>query len=452
MCSKVNITILILLVAANSVIGQADCRSILGAHLKPIKQSSFSWAIEGTGSGGILSDREVANWSLYSALDYSKNNHTVYFEGAYKDWYNSASNPDGNDTQSGLSGFNRPEQNHWRMRELYYNFDNTDFKIKAGIQTLQTAEYFLFDERMLGVSTNKTYNKIEFSGYLGTVSQQMARFQNVCGTRHIYNLFHRSQYNFVADSLFDTNFGGVILKWKPHASAKNKTHIPNSNSENTFEPFEENKQADEFEEFSSDSFETFSTTSNNVRLFDIQEVGLVFIEEFGSSFHTYKYYSGLFAEVILANFINLRAEVVDQYIPDYHTIAFWINLQKDLNWGKTGNTNLSITYLEKIDIDTDALFYPSFSNLFMGEVMRLDAIDLPLIKAAAQHRFLGKKHARIELNGLWQINNENTREYDLLFGLKPTKNIRLTTIFSYLDSEKLDSAYWMARLELRIAI
>ena len=79
---------------------QPDCRSILGAHYKPIGNSDLLWSVEGTWAGGLMPDRQIANWSVYGGLDYSKNKFQAYFEGAYKDWYNSASNPDGEEPQS----------------------------------------------------------------------------------------------------------------------------------------------------------------------------------------------------------------------------------------------------------------------------------------------------------------------------------------------------------------
>lgn len=424
-----------MLMCGNGLMAQPDCRSIIGAHLKPFGTSPLSWAVEGTGAAGIMPDRNIAHWSLYGALDFTKGKHFAYFEGAYKDWYNSASNPDGGEPQSGLPNFNRPTQNHWGFRELFYQYGTKETFIKSGIQSLKSADYLLFDERMLGVTASKKWSAFSVTANVGTVSQMLARFQDVCGTRHIYNLFHRSQFNFVGEKPGETNFGALFFKWTP---SKQKPVKGNSNSENILD------------EFSSDEFETTESASNKPMV-SFDEIGAFFYEEFGSGFHEYKYYSGAFAKMAFPANFTLKAELIDQYILNDHALAYWFSIEKPVKWNNGTSTQIDVSYLGKMDISANAHFYPAFSNLFLGEVMRLDAIDLPLVSASLKHQFNGKLKPTIQLNGVKQLRAEHSQEIDFIAGIKLFGNARLTGISSYVSSSLLTKDYWMNKLELRIA-
>ena len=93
-----------------------------------------------------------------------------------------------------------------------------------------------------------------------------------------------------------------------------------------FESFEtEGNKNDEFDSFSSDEF---SEETSKAKLLKINELGLLFYEEFGEAFHEYKYYSGIFGMLELPFEVKLRAELVDQYILNDHALAYWVNLQK----------------------------------------------------------------------------------------------------------------------------
>lgn len=442
---------------------QPDCRSIIGAHLKPIGQTPVSWAVEGLAAAALMPDRVVANWNLYGAIDYNKGNHQFYFEGAYKDYFNSASNPDGEEAQTDLPDYNRPKPTTFGLRELNYKYTNSGTRLAIGVQGIHTADYFLFDERMLGLSTSKKWNTFEVSAQLGTVTEQIARFSNVCGTRHIYNIIHRSQYNFVGDRPFETNFGALFLIWRP-SSKKPKLAEPNYiNSFNSLS----NEGADEFttdefgssDEFSNDEFgesDEFSITSidkkSKRQLIKLDEIGTFFYEEFGEGFHEYKYYSGAFTQVLFPYNIELKGELVNQYILNDHALAYWFSLTKSNSWGNGSSTKFKVAYLDKINIDNNAHFYPAFANLFLGEVLKLDAIDLPLASLTIKHYFNNKYKPTLQLNGVMQIKRDRSSELDILAGVKLFNHMRITGILGYMSSDLLEQDYWLTRLEVRIAL
>lgn len=440
--------LLIIFIMINwSAHAQPDCRSTLGAHNKPIGHTDVSWAFEGAVAGAVMNDRYIANTSLYSALGYQFGKSNFYFEGAYKNWYNSASNPDGVDRDSSMIDYNKPTRYHWGLRELHYKFQLDDFTIKAGVQGLKSKDYFLFDERMLGVLAEKYFGAFNISGSVGSVSQRIARFQDVCGNRHVYNIIHRSQFNFVSDNLWESNYGAMFLTWNPRSgmAAENEEDVELSDDE--FGSFDEFSTDD----FSNDEFvdDEFSRKRNGAK---VEEAGLFFYEEFGSGFHEYKYYSGAYASFTFWTQLNLKVEFVDQYIYNDHALAYFAEAEKVQSWSNGASTQLQLGYLGVINISEEAHFYPAFTNLFLGEVMRMDAIDLPLVYGSVKHVLPGKWKWNVQLNGAAQLQSYQSKELDLVLDFKPIKNIRISGIGSVMSSELLESTYWMAKLEVRIAI
>lgn len=434
------ILIVILLVYSFQMFSQVDCRTILGSNLRSISKSPFSWGLELSGSIGAMSDREIANGQIYTGLDFTKSHHQFYFEGAYKNWYNSAKNPDGEDPGTSYTEFNRPKATNLGFRELFYQYKNNSDHIKLGVQTYKTPDNFLLNERILGFSGNKTLGIFNATGALGTVTNKISRFGDVCGNRHIYNILHRSQFNFTGDKPGETNFGTIFINWKKGAETKKSKSEVKSN--------------DEFSEFG--QFDEFSNPSDeNIKekkpIISADKAGIFFYEEFGSGFHEYKYYSGVYAEFELPMQSVLELQLIDQYILNDHSVTYRIKLEKEKFWKKGSNTKMAISYLSKINIDKEAHFYPAFSNMFLGEVMRMDAIDLPLIYATVKHSFKSKYKIYTQLNAVTQLNANKSKEIDLQTGIKISDHFLLTTIFSYMNSVLLEKEQWMARLEARYA-
>lgn len=421
-----------------SLLAQPDCRSIIGSNIKPIGKTPVSWGVELSGAGAVMNDRTIANWSLYGGLDYSIKNHQLYFEGAYKGWYNSAKNPDGEDPRTDYPDYNRPQPKHWGMRELFYQYGKQNSFIKAGVQSFKSPDYFMLDERMLGVNAVKTLGSFKLNASAGTVAQGLARFQDVCGNRHIYNIIHRSRYNFVGEKPGETNFGALFINWNPGS-----TTVVNKHSADEFETFDEFNDND----FSLGEFDMQSKKS----AFSLSEAGMFFYEEFGKGFHEFKYYSGIYSTIELPLGLMLKGQITNQYILNDRAISFWFLLQKTITWNSGTLSQISANYFEITEIDEGASFYPAFSNLFLGEVMRLDAIDLPLVSASIKHQFKGKWKPDFQLKAVQQLKGNKSGEIDLLIGVKPNRRLRATGIFSYMHSELLEIDYLMAKLEMRIA-
>ena len=418
--------------------GQAsDCRSELGAHLKPVVvNSNISWALETTLVTGSMQnfnlDRTFNKQMLYGGLDFSNTHHQLYFETGFKYWAKSDEEDrigTGNGTGNSLANnFPKPEKRHLGLREFFYGFYKENTQIKIGLQSMKFSQSLLLDERVLGASYQKSFQAWDMALKTGTVSTDFARMGDFCGTRHIYRLLQNGRFNLVSDQLWKTNFVGTSLSWTP------------SNQE------EETDTMDD-DEFSMDGFSSFEETAPPL----IQEVRLVFYEEFGSGFHTNKYYLGGGATLNLPLNLNFNSEVLYQAIQDENALAYHIQCLKDWTWNSGALTGLNIAYWGKHAFNTGSRLYPAFSNLYLGEVMRLDTQDLPCWTASMRHVFTFPLKPAVELHYLKQSDLDHIQEWDMQLSAHIYRGLVCYSIFSQLQSDALDSITNMAKIEMRWA-
>lgn len=418
--------------------GQAsDCRSELGAHLKPITATSpFSWALETTLVAGAMENsdlnRTFNSQMLYGGLDFSATHHQLYFETGLKYWSKSDEaerTGTGNGTGSSLpTNFYKPEKRHWGLREFFYGFHKNDTQIKVGLQSMKFNQSLLLDERVLGASFEQTLHGWDVALKTGTVATDFARMGDFCGTRHVYRLLPNGRFNLVSDQLWETNFVGTSLSWQP----SRETEEPNVMDDDGF---------------SMESFSSFEETTPPL----IQEIRLIFYEEFGSGFHTYKYYLGSGATFNLPLNLDLNTEILYQAIQNENALAYRIQCQKDWAWNSGALSGLNIMYWGKYAFDAGSRFYPAFSNLYLGEVMRLDALDLPCWTASVRHAFAFPLKPAIELYYLKQSELDHVQEWDMQLSAHVYRGLVCYGIFSQLQSDAVGSVTNMAKVEMRWA-
>lgn len=428
-----------LFVFASEVNAQADCRSAMGAYLKPVSDNiPLHWAAELTLSPGIMSDRQIFNGMAYLGLGYfSKSNlHQFYFEGAYKYWYSSTDGPGLSGTGTGYSDFNKPEKKHLGFREMYYEYKN-GINLKAGIQSMKSTGSMLLDERVLGINASKEWSNWTVRVASATVYDDIARMQDVCGTRHLYNLVRGSKVNFVGDKMLDSNFWLVELGWK----AGKKTNA-DSGSRDEFASFE---TENEFSEFATE------TKPEKPDFLQFSNVSFRLYEEFGIVFPAYKYYAGTNASLKLGKLAELQTELLGQWMDENKAVFWKASLHKNIFSSKGAVSSLKIGYLGMIKMDSDIQYFPSYSNLFKGEVMRLDVMHLPLFDFGFTHRFASTIKSQIECNYIHQLEGANTRELNVLYSLKPWKHLHLYAIAAWMQSDLMEKDNYLMKLEARFA-
>lgn len=420
------ILISILTISTINADAQLECRSILGGHLTPIKKDSpLLWAIEGTIAPGVIDDASIYGFMVLGALDYTfLKKHHLYIEGGYKNW----NYPELTIAQHESKGKNKDKNKHWGIRQVYYNFNGKTSDLKIGLHEMKLGDYLLLDERVLGISYNKEFGAFKFQSRLGTVTESFARMGRFCINRHLYNVIKNDYTEKIGDNLGETNLIGFTVNWNP--SFVKKT---------------EGTDIDEFSEFS--DFSEFDEDKRKL----ISNIGIVFYEEFGSIIPDSKYYFGSLIDFSLPLNLYFQTGVVYQNMVKNNSLIYIGKLGRMFTWKSGANTELAATYVGKHDFDDNALFQPIFSNLFLGEIMRLDATDFPLWDASIKHNFTGKLKFNIELKAVGQIEGNKTSEIDFVAGIKLFKHSKITTIFSWVETNALVDDLYMARLELRVA-
>ena len=185
------LSILTILISGQFASAQMECRSMLGAHLTPFKKDvPILWAIEGTMAPGIMSspfvDKDPTRLNggmLIGALDFSFSKiNNIYIEGGYKNWQNSEF----------VTKMDDEFSRHLGLRQAFYSYSGETTKIKFGLHETKLGDFFLIDERIMGVSVDKNIGSFILNVRGGTVTESFARMGKFCANRHLYGIINPS--------------------------------------------------------------------------------------------------------------------------------------------------------------------------------------------------------------------------------------------------------------------
>lgn len=438
----------------NRAFSQWDCRSELGAHFKPLYSGApISWAFETTVGYGFFDDRNVVNGLLVPGIDFRSTDfsHQVYFEPAFKGWKNFSDDTTASVELSGKRG-KGPSKRGIGFREAFYRFSGNKLQATAGLQSTVLGDFFLLDERVLGADLKYDFGKITAMGKVGTVEKDFARMGDFCGTRRFLYVAKGTR---AGDNLFETNLAGAVLKWEPNKIVA-ACDVEDSDETTDFKSAgdEFGSAGDEFgsvgDEFGSVGDEFGSNDGKKNRLKFLNEVGLVFYEEFGTDFGETRYFYGAFAEFKTIWNINLKMQAVGQSAPNASSGGYLIETEKNFFWGSPGMSNLELGYFGKIEIDRDVFFMPSFSNLYLGESMRMDSRDIPIAFAKVKHNFPWKTKFYLQFAAFNQFEGNEISEYDFEAVVNAFSHVKIAGLFSYIKSDPLDEENTVIRAETRI--
>ncbi|MCD4773730.1 MAG: hypothetical protein K8R41_10155 [Bacteroidales bacterium] len=436
---RLSILISVVIIISNSANAQMECRSMLGAHLTPFKKDiPILWAIEGTMAPGIMTspyanidNAKLNGGMLLGALDFTfLNKHNFYIEGGYKNWKNSEL-VDDNSKSRNLG-----------LRQIFYSITHNTIKVKIGLHETKLGNFYLIDERILGASVDKEIGAFTLNLRGGTVMKNFARMGQFCSNRHLYGILNSDYTENIGKKPGETNLAGIVVNWNPNFKKEDKNSKIDKEFSNT----------DEFNEFgSSDDFSDVQESSSKQK-FKISNIAFILHNEFGSIIHDNKIYTGSLIDIELPYNFSFQTGGIYQNMKDNNTIVFIAALSKNLGWNNGSNTTIKGAFIGKANIDTDAKFQPLFSNLFLGEIMRLDAIDFPLWQSEVKHNFTGKLKFHIALKAVGQIEDSKTNEQDLELGIKTFNNhLKLTAIFSRVETLAFPDDLYMAKMEMRVA-
>ncbi|MCD4813050.1 hypothetical protein K8S19_05105 [bacterium] len=427
-CKNLSRLILLGLVLGLAVNANAkrECRSILGAHLTPVmEKSSLLWAIEGTMGPGRIGDKMITGGMLLGALNYTFfSSHQLYLEGGYKHW--SVTDISGSDDSNQPAVLEYEDSRHVGLRQVFYHYQEKDIIARLGLQEMKMGNSILLDERVLGLSYNQSWQAFSVQAQAGTVTDHFARMGKFCANRHLYNLLALDYTGGVGEVMGETNLLGLTISWNPG-------YVPGDDAGN------------EFSEFSD------SDSSGPVSHISVSNLSVLFYEEFGTIIEDNRVYVGLLMNGKLHNALDWAISGINQTIDSESTLAYTIELGKDFIYDSGALTSISVGYLGQSEWNGDAKFQPTFSNLFFGEVMRLDAVNLPLAFAEVRHRFPGKLKPYVQLKGVKQLEDQQTMEMNFEAGVSLFGHVEPAVILSRIEALGLEEVIHMVRLELKVA-
>ena len=391
---------------------QLECRSTLASHLTEIhKNLPLLWALEGTFAPGVMNGEMLNGGMVLGALNIAPlDHHSIYIEGGYKNWK-------GTSFTEGVHG----KSKQFGMRQAFYNYHIDDMDIKVGLQEMKTTDFNMLDERVLGASIKRDIKQFTLQAYAGTVMQNFARMGRFCGNRHIYSLYPSGNLEKIGKTPGETNLAAITINYNPSLGVTTSAD---------------------------DEFMDFEEADNSF----LSNVALIIYDEFGTVFPSNKLYVGVSAEANLFADLTLNMSFVNQTMDFNNSMVYTTGLGYKYFWGNSSMTALGAGLMGLFAFDDDAIYQPVFSNLFMGEVMRLDVWDVPLVTGEIKHYFQGKAHLELGLRGVLQTKDEQTSELDFQAGIKIGKHLSATTIFSHIESGFLSENINMARLELRLGL
>jgi len=261
--------------------------------------------------------------------------------------------------------------------------------------------------------------------------QNFARMGQFCANRHLYNIIELTKPNIYTENIgkspMETNLTGLTINWNPSYTKKPE------------------ETGDEFSEF-----DEFSDAEDNKEPL-ISNVGLILYSEYGKIIPEPKLYAGSMVDFNIPLEMKLQTGAIFQHLQDNNALVYIAKLKRNFMWNSGNHTEIGTAFIGKYNIDENALFQPLFSNLFLGEIMRLDATDFPLWQASVKHNFAGKLKFHVGIKAVGQIYDNKTQEIDLEAGLKLFNHVKITSIFSRVQSTALPNDTYMGRLELRVA-
>ena len=158
--------------------------------------------------------------------------------------------------------------------------------------------------------------------------------------------------------------------------------------------------------------------------------------------------TGFYTSVDLAG-INLKPEILVQAAVNNNAVLYNFEASKEVNWSSGQLTKLMVKYYGLKEISEGAIALNSYSNVFAGEVLRLDALELPFLQAGIKHSFPTIKSS-VKLQAALQtgktsgyiadnFNSEPPRmkEFDLSFSKNFGKYFLVNVYAGYLEHPTL---------------
>ncbi len=396
---------------------QWECPSQLGAYLKPIGKSQLLWSTELTLGAGILDNNQIFNSMGLLGVDYTFGKNSFYAEGGFKYW----------NRQDNLLNVNY-EQKHLGFRELIYQKKSEKSRLTLGIHSAKMEDGYLLNERMIGLSYKLTTGKFIFGLTGGTVTKDFARNGIFCNMSYLYDIIPSRERSLIGNAPGQTNLMGATLSFLPSKQSKSTA--------------DDGLGLSSFGEFS-DGLGTHAVTP----AVKLESVGVVLYNEFGRWISNPLITGGIYADINFSDGLNFKPELLVQSANLNNALIYSFTLEKSFDLGHS-RTSLNARYIGLSAIDSNAKALNSFSNVFSGDVLRLDTPDLPVYQFGIKQSFSKYKfHLKFQATG--QAKTNPLREYDLEAGKKLFGRLQINGTGGIIFSPALTDKIYLARVELR---
>ncbi len=399
-----------------SLNAQWSCRSRLGGFLKPIGDSNLMWAGEITGSQGYITNSNIANGMAFLGLDYTTNSSTFYFEGGVKYW-----------RQKNLDTDVIFDNSRFGFREVFYKYRGANSNLTAGLHSAQLGDEYLLNERVLGLSYNYSNDKWNLNITAGSVSNDFARNGTFCSTCYLYDIIQDRNLIHNGSAIGKTNMAAFTLSFTPQ-KAKN-------------DDAEFSSMGDEFSSMDEESY---------VSSFSVKDLGWAFYTEFGDEVDNSLVTTGLYTDVELSKEFHLKPEVLYQMASENNGLIYTVKLEKEISWSNMHRTNLGLAYYDFSEISEDAMVLNKYSNILAGEVLRLDAAEMPIFLFSLKHN-IPKAKTHFKLQYASSNQQASMQEFDFQCGKIFFKHLQANAILGYVKSKLIedDDHAVLGRIELR---
>jgi hypothetical protein len=418
---KKTLIVMILLVVNCGIYAQWECPSRLGTSIQPIGNSGFSLGAEFTTSGGWIKDNYAGNVMGILGLNYGTGKNSFYVEGGLKLWTRGTKNnisysDDGFETFTTRSDHRSSVMAG--LREAFYRFSGENNTFTLGLQSARGDEFYLMNERVVGVNYTFRTGRIKFNAIGGSVMEAFARNGRFCTYGYLYNdIVVGRPRSYVGNNFGDTNFGMFTMSFSPE------------------------KDIDEF-------------GSSTPKIFSFDRIGVVGYSEFGKKISNAVMSGGFYSELSLGS-IHFKPEILYQASVNNKAIIYDMTAEKVLNWNEFQSTRIYTQYVGYTPIDKNARPINSFSNLFMGDALHQDVLEAPVIMLGVKHSFT-KIKTSIKIQGILQtkasamggnygfVNDDYTspltkmKEMDLGVGKNFGKHLLVNALFGLLDFPSLE--------------
>lgn len=398
---------------------QWECKSKLGAQLKPIGDSDLLWASEIIATGGYLSNSAISSAMGFVGLDYTRSNHSLYFEGGIKYW-----NKYDLDKKIDYSNYSLG------LREVFYKWNQNSGYLTVGLHSASLKDDYLLNERVLGLSYERKFDWIQINATTGTVSTTFSRNGRFCSTCFLYDIIPNRPLPIIGDQLGETNMAGVRINFMP----RSKSHSE-----------EDNTADDEFSAFSDEFSETSSSSFLN-----INEYGALLYTEFEYQFQNPFATGGLYLNLNTKGDIKLNTEILMQADGSDLGLIASVNLEKSVFWDNAHRSSFMLSYYGFHGLTDGAKALNRYSNILAGQVLRLDAPELPIYLASLKHNIPALK-AFLKCQYTLSTHTDSMQEVDLQMGKTFFKQIQISLTAAYIKSDLIPeyNNTYLAQVEAR---